>query len=400
MPLRLYQKKGYINMSNEINKIIEIIETNKVTETETDPFDEALDDNIILDDVYFSASRDAVTLDGMQFSFIKPPYMNFDDHIRVKRKLQEAFLHHEFLLIYGYSGAGKSTVLTQFHEKYPYCIFLIKDFTSLSPSNRRAAGVESRIRSLRSLFFSEFQLLPRACRHIFVSILLNMTVKMGEFIGLPLKQRSSEILVLQERLKAMSGVMFLFDEVAIDEPGSFQKLEYLRKIYMETGTPICICGVPRLYNMLYDSRRYDKYCSLITRLDEHEMKGMRREDAGNYLNMVAEKENLKFTYPAQQALIRIALCTNLGGIHAFTTIIGRSIPTARGVYYMNKVGKFPDDIQCIRPAPPEGKLYPGAELVRILPVTPEPVIIDEQIVSKLLGEYKSHFPKEVGLDSK
>ena len=34
-------------MSNEINKIIEIIETNKVTETETDPFDEALDDNII-----------------------------------------------------------------------------------------------------------------------------------------------------------------------------------------------------------------------------------------------------------------------------------------------------------------------------------------------------------------
>ena len=359
MPLRLYQKKGYINMSNEINKIIE---TNKVTETETDPFDEALDDNIILDDVYFSASRDAVTLDGMQFSFIKPPYMNFDDHIRVKRNLQEAFLHHEFLLIYGYSGAGKSTVLTQFHEKYPYCIFLIKDFTSLSPSN--------------------------------------MIVKMGEFIGLPLKQRSSEILVLQERLKAMSGVMFLFDEVAIDEPGSFQKLEYLRKIYMETGTPICICGVPRLYNMLYDSRRYDKYCSLITRLDEHEMKGMRREDAGNYLNMVAEKENLKFTYPAQQALIRIALCTNLGGIHAFTTIIGRSIPTARGVYYMNKVGKFPDDIQCIRPAPPEGKLYPGAELVRILPVTPEPVIIDEQIVSKLLGEYKSHFPKEVGLDSK
>ena len=96
MRLRSYQKKGYINMSNEIN------ETNNIT----DPFDEALEDNIILDDVYFSASRDAVTLDGMQFSFIKPPYMNFDDHLRVKSKLKEAFLHHEFLLIYGYSGAG------------------------------------------------------------------------------------------------------------------------------------------------------------------------------------------------------------------------------------------------------------------------------------------------------
>lgn len=101
--------------------------------------------------------------------------------------------------------------------------------------------------------------------------------------------------------------MYLMDEVSLDGPGSFTKLELLRKIYMETHVPICICGVPRLYYQLYDSRHYDKYCSLITRLDEHEMRGMRREDAGNYLNMVAEKESLRFTYPAQQALIRIAL---------------------------------------------------------------------------------------------
>ena len=152
---------------------------------------------MIINDTYFLASRDAVTLDGMQFSFMKPPYMNFEDHIQVKRKLKETFTQQEILLIYGYSGVGKTTVLTQFQEKYPHCIYLIKDFTSLSPSN--------------------------------------MIVKMGECIGLPLKQRSSEILVLQERLRAMSRVMFLFDEVSLDDPGSFNKLEYLRKIYMETG---------------------------------------------------------------------------------------------------------------------------------------------------------------------
>lgn len=67
---------------------------------------------------------------------------------------------------------------------------------------------------------------------------------------------------------------------------------------------------------------------------------------------------------------------------------------------MNKVGRIPDNIPCVRPASPEGMVYPGAELVRILPVTSEPAIIDEKIVSKLLGEYKSHFLKEVGLDSK
>ncbi len=118
---------------------------------------------------------------------------------------------------------------------------------------------------------------------------------------------------------------------------------------METQTPICICDVPRLYHMLYDSRHYDKYCSLITRLDEHEMRSMRREDAGNYLNMVAEKENLRFTYPAQQALIRVALSTTTGGIHAFTTIIGRCITLVRVMYYKASGRSFPDNAQCVRP---------------------------------------------------
>ena len=40
--------------------------------------------------------------------------------------------------------------------------------------------------------------------------------------------------------------MYLMDEVSLDGPGSFTKLELLHKIYMETHVPICICGVPRL----------------------------------------------------------------------------------------------------------------------------------------------------------
>ena len=68
---------------------------------------------------------------------------------------------------------GKSTVLTQFHERFPDYIHLITDFTSLSPAN--------------------------------------LIVKMGEFIGLPLKLRSSEIFTLQDRLRSMSGVMYLMD---------------------------------------------------------------------------------------------------------------------------------------------------------------------------------------------
>lgn len=349
-----------MSIKNSLNKNEAIAETtanpNSMFPEEKDPFDKPLEDNLIMNDTLFEEARNSVTVDGMEYSFLKPPYMNFDDKLRTKRKLREAYTQHEFLLLYGYSGCGKTTVLTQFHEKFPDYIHLITDFTSLSPAN--------------------------------------LIVKMGEFIGLPLKLRSSEIFTLQDRLRSMSGVMYLMDEVSLDGPGSFTKLELLRKIYMETHVPICICGVPRLYYQLYDSRHYDKYCSLITRLDEHEMRGMRREDAGNYLNMVAEKESLRFTYPAQQALIRIALSKNAGGIHAFTTIIGRCITLARVMYYKAPGRSFPDNTRCIRPAVPEGKTYPGAELILTPPATPEPVLIDEGMVSNMLNEYKSHFPTD------
>ena len=170
----------------------------------------------------------------------------------------------QIFLLYGYSGCGKTTVPTQFHGRFPDHIHLITDFTSLSPAN--------------------------------------LIVKIGKFTGLPLKLRLSEIFTLQDRLKSMSSIMYLMDEVSLDEPRSFTELELLRKIYMEIHAHNCICGVPRLYYQLYDSRHYDKYSSLSTRLDEHEMRGMRQENAENYLNMVAEKEALCFTNPAHQAL--------------------------------------------------------------------------------------------------
>ena len=72
-----------------------------------DPFDEPLGEQFVMNDTYFAAARGLVTVDGMDFSFLKPPYMNFDDHIRTKGKLQEAYRQREFLLLYGYSGCGK-----------------------------------------------------------------------------------------------------------------------------------------------------------------------------------------------------------------------------------------------------------------------------------------------------
>ena len=105
-------------------------------------------------------------------------------------------------------------------------------------------------------------------------------------------------------------------------------------------------------------------------------------------------ENVTFTYKAQQMLISIALNSQIGDIHAFTTIIGRCITLSRVMYYNSLGNDFPDNTECIRPAISEGKTYPGAELILTPPATPVPVTIDEVMVIRMQGEYKSHFPKE------
>ena len=107
-----------------------MIEEEKIVK---DPFDEPLEppesvERLILNDTYFAAARNAITVDGMAYSFMKPPYMNFEDQIRAKQKLKEAYTQQEFLLLYGYSGCGKTTVLSQFAEKYSSYIYLIRDF--------------------------------------------------------------------------------------------------------------------------------------------------------------------------------------------------------------------------------------------------------------------------------
>ena len=39
-------------------------------------------------------------------------------------------------------------------------------------------------------------------------------------------------------------------------------------------------------------------------------------------------------------------------------------------------------LNCIRPAVPERKTYPGAELILTPPATPEPVLIDEGLIGR------------------
>lgn len=341
-----------------------------------DPFDEPLDsifdenEELVLDDVYFEAAKNSVTLDGMTYSYLKPPYMNFGDQSNAKRKMMEAYNQREFLLLYGYSGSGKSTLQMQFADRYPDFIKRIENFDELAP--------------------------------------LDLNRKIGELIGIDLIHKGSQIDKLTTFFNNHLGYMLVFDNVSFARGSTFIKMDTLRKLNEKGHIPIIISGVNKLYNDLYSDKNLPSTCSIVSRLDEYELQGMGRVDAAKYLIMVSDVENAKFSYPAQQALIATALNKLVGGINALVTVLGRCVTMARAKYYNSDGRTLPDKTECVRPAVPNGKEYPGAELILTLPVTPDPVLIDEFLVAKMQSEYKSHFPtlekkaeeEETGKDKK
>lgn len=325
-----------------------------------DPFDDPLDavftgEELVLDDVFFEEARSSITLDGMTFRYMQPPYINFENQNKAKKKIIECYNQKLFLILYGYSGSGKSTLQRQFRDKYPDFVKWIEDFDDLSP--------------------------------------LELLKQIGNMLGVELMRKGSQAVKLRDHLRKHPGYMLMFDNVSLKKPADIDKLESLRKLNEQAHVPILFCGVQKLYDDLYDDKKLPRTCSIVSRMDEFKLTGMRRQDAGAYLAKVAKSENFNLTYPAQQALISTALNETIGGINAFITILGRCITMARATYYTTDGRTLPDKANCIQPAIPDGKEYPGAELIITPPPTPEVVTIDEYLVGRMQSEYKTHFPK-------
>ena len=77
-----------------------------------DPFDEPIeitdDEALVFNDTYFAAARNAISIEGMEYSFLKPPYMNFDDHIKTKKKLKKSKRY--YVRVAYNTKVGKKTV--------------------------------------------------------------------------------------------------------------------------------------------------------------------------------------------------------------------------------------------------------------------------------------------------
>lgn len=81
-----------------------------------DPFDEPLetqfkdDEELILDDIYFEQARNSVTLDGMTFSYMQPPYINFENQSKAKKKIIEWTLSDPIRLFRKWEDHSSKTI--------------------------------------------------------------------------------------------------------------------------------------------------------------------------------------------------------------------------------------------------------------------------------------------------
>ena len=305
------------------------------------------------------AVSDQLFHDQKYFQPVRPPYMNFPDQLAAKEALRGAYMDNSFLLLYGYAGSGKTTICQQMAMKMPDNVFYFDQCSQSSPS----------------------ALLGRV----------------ADKMGLSIKQRVSEIAPVVSALRLVSRKMLIFDDIVLDNDiATFQRIDMIKSLHEATNHPVVICGTNALYQRLYDDRWIDKYDHIRSRLITQEMKGMKAKDGYAYLQMMQEKENICFSINARQALVRVATNPKLAGIRKFTLIIGRITSTARADYYRSHGGSLPETAKCIEQIMAPGKTEPVPAFIYILPVTPEPLEIAEDIVLEEIEKCIGSVPKTNG----
>ena len=293
------------------------------------------------------------------FQPVRPPYMIFPDQSDARKALIEAYSDGSFLLLHGYAGAGKSTILQQMAIKNPENVFYFAQCSQTSPSA--------------------------------------LLGKIAEKFGLSIKQRYTEKDPVEDALKNSGRKILIFDDVVLDNDIlNFQRINMITSLYESTGQPVVICGTNALYHRLYDDRWIDKYDHIRSRLIRQEMKGMSSKDAYDYLQMMQDEENICFTMNARQALVKIATEPKYAGIRKFTMVIGRIASKARAEYYTSGGRTIPDNAKCIEQIMAPGKNESVPAFIYILPKTPDMLSISEEIVLEEIVKCVGSIPKNAG----
>ena len=144
-------------------------------------------------------------------------------------------------------------------------------------------------------------------------------------LGISVKGAQHEkIMQIVSELSRRDDVTLVFDEAENLRSWNITKFEVLRKIWDSTGTPVILCGTPKLEDMLTVGGGRDNLAQLYRRKYEIRLGGISTEEALGILR------DYDIDPSAANKLVKIATDVKHGGLGNFVELLDMALEAAEG----------------------------------------------------------------------
>lgn len=144
-------------------------------------------------------------------------------------------------------------------------------------------------------------------------------------LGISVKgAQHDKIMQIVSELSHREDVTLVFDEAENLRSWNITKFEVLRKIWDNTGTPVILCGTPKLEDMLTVGGGRDNLAQLYRRKYEIRLGGIGTEEVLSILR------DYNLTPEASNKLVKIATDVKHGGFGNFVELLDMALEAAEG----------------------------------------------------------------------
>lgn len=155
--------------------------------------------------------------------------------------------------------------------------------------------------------------------------LSDMSRLLASELGISIKGSQHErIMQIVAELSNRTDVTLVFDEAENLRSWNILKLEILRKVWDNTGTPVILCGTPKLEDMLTVGGGRDNLAQLYRRKYKLELDGIGQDEALGILR------DYDIAPEAANRLVKVAADVKHGGLGNFVELLDMALEAAEG----------------------------------------------------------------------